>query len=369
MTFGPCQATNRRGKLICLCEAGIYVSTPSTVESDSPCLDCNHPLSGHLGYGENLSSAKIPEEGIISVLPIHSYFVLYSNPSSFSESLPSSTPIPPNQGPTMKRVRSDESPPGSALITNAEEQSPKAAKKKRRVQPSSTVQPKAPDLCPRSETVAVLAKMLEEQSIVHVRGTPASGKTSLALLLRAHLTSRHNVVFIPEWTPGDFPGDILVNGCQRFGYDVSEMDLLNSQDGEFVFIIDESQLTYTDSRLWYTVIKSRLGSSYGPWFCLFASYGSPSNGSPDYPTAVTPPILSLGQRVSLVLSTKQGSPGICLFFGMDEFEDVVARYCKKDDVKFTLAEDLQRYIFALTNGHPGMIRSLLVYIETVRVHT
>lgn len=108
------------------------MSTPSTVESDSPCLDCNHPLSGHLGYGENLSSAKIPEEGIISVLPIHSYFVLYSNPSSFSESLPSSTPIPPNQGPTMKRVRSDENPPGSALITNAEEQSPKAAKKKRR---------------------------------------------------------------------------------------------------------------------------------------------------------------------------------------------------------------------------------------------
>ena len=55
--------------------------------------------------------------------------------------------------------------------------------------------------------------------------------------------------------------------------------------------------------------------------------------------------------------------------GEDEFEDVVARYCKKDDVKFTLAEDLQRYVFALTNGHPGMIRSLLVYIETVRVHT
>lgn len=54
---------------------------------------------------------------------------------------------------------------------------------------------------------------------------------------------------------------------------------------------------------------------------------------------------------------------------MDEFEDVVARYCKKDDVKFILAKDLQRYIFALTDGHPGTARSLLVYIKTVRVHT
>lgn len=225
---------------------------------------------------------------------MHSYLVLYSNPSPFSESVPSSTPIPPNRGTTLKRARSDESPPGSALITNGEEQSPKAAKKKRRVQPSSTVQPKAPDLCPRSETVTVLAKMLEEQSIVHVRGTPASGKTSLAMLLRVHLTSSHNVIFIPEWTSGDSPGGILVKECQKFGYDVSEMDLLNSQDGEFVFIIDEAQLTYTDSRLWYRVIKSRLGSSIGPWFCLFASYGSPSNGSPDYPTAVTPPARAKG---------------------------------------------------------------------------
>ena len=41
-------------------------------------------------------------------------------------------------------------------------------------------------ICPREHTVSELAATLDEVNIVHIRGTPASGKTRLSELLRDH---------------------------------------------------------------------------------------------------------------------------------------------------------------------------------------
>ena len=46
-----------------------------------------------------------------------------------------------------------------------------------------------------------------------------------------------------------------------------------------MMILDEAQSTYSNTQLWYVVIKSVLGSSTGIRICLLSSYGSSSTGA------------------------------------------------------------------------------------------
>lgn len=160
--------------------------------------------------------------------------------------------------------------------------------------------------------------------------------------------------------------NFLVLKCHEGGYKnvQTSTDILCS---DFVFILDEAQYTYPDAGFWYNIIKSAVGLHRGPRFCIFSSYGSPTTGAPehDYPACITPPILGLEQRVSLTVSCKPGAPDVCLFYDSDEFNDVVGRYCKMPTIEFTLDTDVRDYLFSLTNGHPGMVYSVLGYIRRV----
>ncbi|KAE8376459.1 hypothetical protein BDV26DRAFT_265608 [Aspergillus bertholletiae] len=51
------------------------------------------------------------------------------------------------------------------------------------------------NFCPRQSTVAGLIDLIDLYPIIHVRGTPASGKTTLARLLRDHLKDQGRLVF------------------------------------------------------------------------------------------------------------------------------------------------------------------------------
>jgi hypothetical protein len=46
------------------------------------------------------------------------------------------------------------------------------------------------DICPREETVSKLADLIAEKTVVHVRGTPSSGKTVLAWRLEKYYEAR-----------------------------------------------------------------------------------------------------------------------------------------------------------------------------------
>ena len=69
------------------------------------------------------------------------------------------------------------------------------------------LQPPAPvdDLvCPRTERVHELARILDCERVVHVRGTPASGKSTLAdLLNKRYLRQNIPSVLISEWPKDD----------------------------------------------------------------------------------------------------------------------------------------------------------------------
>ena len=126
-------------------------------------------------------------------------------------------------------------------------------------------------------------------------------------------------------------------------------------------------MTYSDDVLWKTILKGRQSSLFGYNFrlCLFCSYGSPEAG-PDQ-TFFTPVRLSNQQCISLTPQNKQYSPPIGLFYDKEEFRDAVSRsipFGYRD--KFTFDEGAQDYIFALSNGHPGAVESILNALFQVR---
>lgn len=55
-------------------------------------------------------------------------------------------------------------------------------------------------ICTRDETISKLAEILDSENILHIRGTPASGKSVLSLLLRDYYRRLGRTVFLlPTW--------------------------------------------------------------------------------------------------------------------------------------------------------------------------
>lgn len=106
-----------------------------------------------------------------------------------------------------------------------------------------------------------------------------------------------------------------------------------------VILVDEAQRTYNDTSLWNTIFKERLTPNvYKFKLCLFCSYGSPASG-PDQ-TFFTPVKFSVQQRISLTPQNQEGSPPIGLFYGREEFEDVVSRLLASHyEERFNFDED------------------------------
>ena len=236
-----------------------------------------------------------------------------------------------------------------------------------------------PHVCPRERTVLELAAILDEVNIVHVRGTPASGKTYLSELLSYHYRNRgRRVSLIKEWEKLNHknPWDSLVKLVEKWNEEAqdaptttssqSEQDLSWVLTSNTVILVDEAQMTYNDSALWNTILKKRQSSFLGYNFrlCLFCSYGSPSAG-PDQ-TFFTPVTLVNKQRISLTPQSQPGSPSIGLFYSKEEFRDVVSRLIKYlYKQKFSFDEGALDYIFVLSGGHPGAVESLVNVIFQV----
>ncbi|BCR86170.1 uncharacterized protein ACHE_30157S [Aspergillus chevalieri] len=140
----------------------------------------------------------------------------------------------------------------------------------------------------------------------------------------------------------------------------SEQDLSWVLTSDTVILVDEAQVTYNDAALWNTIIKERqsLTCLYNFRLCLFCSYGSPRTG-PDQ-TFFTPVTLFDEQRISLTPQNQSCSPPIGLFYDKEEFKDVLSRLLTyKYSERFTFDESAEDYIFALSNGHPGAVESIV----------
>jgi hypothetical protein len=217
----------------------------------------------------------------------------------------------------------------------------------------------SPDICPCTNTVQKIAEILTEKGVVHVRGTPSSGKTTLAHLLEEYYAKREEaVIFLGGWYNVSNPTAYLISQCEASGYD--RIETRQFLHANVVFLLDEAQQSYHDWDLWNGIIKTQSGRVAGPKFCLFSSYGSPTTGTTEYRIRSTPLRFGPSQRVSIIASFAKNG-GICLFYSRDEFEDVVSKICSNLTSMFTLDPDAREYLYSITNGHPGATNALVKF--------
>ena len=218
-----------------------------------------------------------------------------------------------------------------------------------------------------------LAAILDDMKIVHVRGTPATGKTCLSELLRDYYRDKGRKVFlITKWedlSPEDPWGSLIELVKKRNkGFSSPEQDSCDLSS-DTVILVDEAQKSYTDEVLWNTVLKERQATTcvYNFRLCLFCSYGNPNTG-PDE-TFFTPVNLSHGKRISLTPQNLQGSPSIGLFYDKEEFKDAVSRLLAfQCPERFSFGENAQDYVFALTDGYPGAVTAIVNVLLQVCVN-
>ena len=222
-------------------------------------------------------------------------------------------------------------------------------------------------ICPRTDTIQKLAKILDEYRVIYIRGTPSSGKTTLAHLLGEYYNRRREpVVFLNGWHNVSKPSTHLIRECEAYGYfGIQYHTLLKTN---VVFIFDEAQQSYNDTDLWTGIIKTQSSSRGGPKFCLFSSYGSPANGPMKYPLGSTPIHFGAEQRISITPSPFVENGHVCLFYSQEEFKDVVSRICSDPARLFTLDSAAHEYLYTITNGHPGATDALLTFIFLVCIN-
>ncbi|PGH07651.1 hypothetical protein GX51_01660 [Blastomyces parvus] len=220
----------------------------------------------------------------------------------------------------------------------------------------------------RKEVVRALWQRLKEKGVVHVQGPPASGKSTLAHLLRLHVenTSEMQVVSLswPKYFPGNFSTMAryyrLLNAITG-----RQLDLDDWRGKRVLLIVDEAQRSYACTSFWNDLIRF-VTPGAGPCVALFSSYGSPSR-CPSGRQVTTPVIFHPAQQISLRRTSI--NPDIGLYFSRKEYDElvhVVCLYHRQQGNEMVLPHRLTACLWDLTSGHPGAHgRSVESIVRTV----
>jgi len=190
--------------------------------------------------------------------------------------------------------------------------------------------------------------------MTQIRGTPASGKTTVAKLLQHYIRKREPgslVVRIPSWRSD---AAMATRGGWRKW--LAKDGTWNSQ-AESVLIVDEAQTSYWDVDFW-TYIKG-IRKNWPHRVITLASYGSSGSDS-SFPTPFSP-----FQRQVVGLRAIDHGDGIAsgLLLTQDEFRDFV----EKMFAGHRFHEQFLASIYHLTTGHVGACEDMLGAVELERV--
>lgn len=181
------------------------------------------------------------------------------------------------------------------------------------------------EISSQTKTVEELAQLLEAYRVIHVRGTPFSGKTTFVfLLLNYYKYCGKRVILIDGWHNIPNLTSHLVEQSILPGY--VEVTSINLCTLDIVFLFDKAQQSYQDSRLWLGIIKAQSLWPSGPKICIFSSYKSPTTGPTQYPHGSTPIHFDAKQRVSISMSSIPRASSICLF----TTKESLVRWCVWD---------------------------------------
>ncbi|TDL27128.1 hypothetical protein BD410DRAFT_486230 [Rickenella mellea] len=199
-------------------------------------------------------------------------------------------------------------------------------------------------------TVANLYIRLNELKFLQVRGTPASGKSTLASLLFNHIHKVEGKV--PHWI-SNWPAPGTPAGTPKPEFNQYAKGWTWGDNS--VVIIDEAQQTYWDGSLWDDYFKPLCNDPINREnrIIIFSSYGSPNRAMAggtlwDVPSA---------NRISFHETIPPpGHEPVGLFFTKDEFKDYVSRRTILHQHKFD--SQLLDEIFNLTAGHVGAFEEM-----------
>ncbi|KAJ9263388.1 hypothetical protein DTO212C5_7573 [Paecilomyces variotii] len=215
----------------------------------------------------------------------------------------------------------------------------------------------------RKETVAALWERIKYTGVVHIRGTPSSGKSTLAALLAEYVQRRRPQMRVYSIT---WPATPLKNWDTAFAYNRLLNDLTNrphwSNDWlsmRALLVIDEAQETYRYMSLWNDLIKG-IYHHTRIQIALFSSYGSPTDAPLGKMRTPTPILLTSLQRISI--RRTGGESDIGLFYSRDEFNRAVSMKCEYESKYrkfFGLSPELTDYIWEFTLGQPAVLNDIL----------
>jgi hypothetical protein len=221
-----------------------------------------------------------------------------------------------------------------------------------------------PLFCPRKDTVAALWEQLQRVHVMHVRGTPTTGKSVLADLFQEYVQGERPDIQIHLF---NWPLNIKEFEYQNYYHLLNKLtnEPLTRRDNwlkrqNTLIIIDEAQRSYTFYSFWDEFIKRLASDGGGPLVILFSSFGSAAGRPVEVPIEFgsAPVQFRPDQRISIQL-LPYTNPKVSLYFNREEFNDAVARLCKEDRNSFILSKELMQHIWELTSGHPGAVRAVM----------
>lgn len=229
-----------------------------------------------------------------------------------------------------------------------------------------------PHVIYRDKLVDELITRVRYFHIVRVRGTPASGKTTIMNLLANKLLEydpETPVYVLSGWDKDTVKDALGWTGYLKEQTGVHGRSWLTKQG---YLLIDEAQESHWDGELWADLFKAVEPVSQ-PYIILFTSYGSPTRGFTGFEQKYIkiPMVFAAGQQISLRpdIDIRQPWRPIGLLLEEDEAIEVVERSAPLfiPNCGPILTQDLKQGLFKSSNGHVGLIISLIQALRFVPV--
>jgi hypothetical protein len=237
---------------------------------------------------------------------------------------------------------------------------------------------------PRTILVDEVIARVRRYHIVRVRGTPASGKTTLMKLVANKLLQEHGhttpIHTLTSWYRG------MANKATDWNSYLEQKTGVCGNDWltyPAYLLLDEAQQSCWDDELWSDLFKAVQPLVGYPFIILFSSYGSPGRGYVNFEERhiPTPMVFAAGQQIALRpdesidnrlpmarKSTRSSTwRPVGLLLDEDEAIDIVTRYASAATPSPSLSEEAKKGFFQVSGGHAGLLTSLVNGLQDIPV--